>query len=52
MKTFLLYPHGWVIFNNPPLGIAYLAAYMRQKGLDVDILTLLSPNQLMKLWTE
>ncbi len=37
MKTLLIYPRFWP-FSSPPIGLAYLASYMRENGLDVDLI--------------
>jgi len=37
MKTLLIYPRFWP-FSSPPIGLAYLASYMRENGLSVDLI--------------
>ncbi|MFH1455590.1 MAG: radical SAM protein [archaeon] len=37
MKTLLIYPRFWP-FSSPPIGLTYLASYMRENGLDVDLI--------------
>lgn len=36
MKTLLIYPRFWP-HSSPPLGLAYVAPYMRKSGLDVEV---------------
>src|SRR3989344_1024032 len=37
MKVLLIYPRFWP-YSSPPLGLAYIASYMRDKGIDVSII--------------
>ena len=40
MKIVLVQPAGNSLFSAPPLGLGYVAAVLKQRGFDVEVLDL------------
>jgi len=47
MDILLINP-DYMLYANPPLGLAYLGAYIRKKGFKVDILDQLNEEEILK----